>query len=65
MKKSETFGELLRAKGAVSFLGIAQSTFWRWVADGRITRGIRLSNRVTVWRVSDLEKFIAAATKGN
>lgn len=51
-------GKVLRAKDAAAFLGLGVSTFWRWVKDGRLPKGTRLSARVTVWRVSDLESFI-------
>ena len=51
--------EMLRPKSAAAYLGLAQSTFWRWVQLGRLPAGIRLSARATVWRRSDLEKFIA------
>lgn len=47
-----------RAKSAAAFLGIGQSTFWRWVAEGKLPKGKRLSPRVTVWMQADLEKFL-------
>ncbi|MDR2574609.1 MAG: helix-turn-helix domain-containing protein [Desulfovibrio sp.] len=49
---------MLRPKNAAAYLGLAESTFWRWVQLGRLPRGIRLSARATVWRRSDLENFI-------
>ena len=51
----------MRAKTAAAFLGIGQSTFWRWVKEGRIPKGKRLSARATVWIRSDLEQFLAGA----
>lgn len=48
----------LRAKAAASFIGIGESTFWRWVKDGRLPKGTRLSARSTVWRIVDLETFL-------
>jgi predicted DNA-binding transcriptional regulator AlpA len=54
---------VLRAKDAAKFLGIGLSTFWRWVADGKIKQGIHLGSRVTVWERTTLEKFIADATE--
>ena len=48
----------LRAKAAAAFIGIAESTFWRWVKDGRLPKGTRLSARATVWRIADLEAFL-------
>lgn len=49
----------LRAKDAAAYCGIALSTFWRWVKDGRITPGVRLSSRCTIWPQSALDDFIA------
>jgi predicted DNA-binding transcriptional regulator AlpA len=51
-------GKVLRAKDAASFLSIGESTFWRWVQQDRLPKGVRLSARVTIWRTSDLEAFI-------
>lgn len=48
----------LRAKGAAAYLGISQSTFWRWVQQGRINKGTRLSARCTVWPREELERFM-------
>ncbi|MCC8194793.1 MAG: helix-turn-helix domain-containing protein [Deltaproteobacteria bacterium] len=61
-KKNSCSGKVLRAKDAAAFLGLGVSTFWRWVKDGRLPKGTRLSARVTVWRVSDLESFIEQQT---
>ena len=51
----------MRAKEAASFLGISVVTFWRWVAEGRIPKGKRLSARATVWLRSDIERFLEEA----
>ena len=58
-------GGVLRAKGAAAFLAIGESTFWRWVAAGRIPKGTRLSARATVWPVDVLRAFLEQqATQG-
>ena len=49
---------VLRPKQAAAFLGIGKSTFWRWVKEGRIPKGINLSARATVWQVEVLEHFL-------
>ncbi len=56
--------KVLRAKDAAHFIGIGVSTFWRWVQEGRLPQGIRLSSRCTVWRVRDLEDFLNGKTEG-
>ncbi len=54
----------LRAKAGAAYLGIAESTFWRWVSEGRLPKGARLSARATVWKVEDLERFLNEASEG-
>lgn len=49
----------MRAHDAAAFLGVAVSTFWRWVKLGRLPKGRRLSARCTVWLRSDIERFLA------
>lgn len=51
----------MRVKEGAAFLGIAESTFWRWVKEGRLPKGRRLSARATVWIVEDLEHFLEQA----
>ena len=50
----------MRARDAAAFLGIAVSTFWRWVQTGRLPKGKRLSARCTVWMRADIERFLNA-----
>jgi len=57
-------GRVLRAKDAAAFLGLGKSTFWRWVAVGRLPKGIHLSARATVWRITDLKNFLEQAAQG-
>lgn len=49
---------VLRAQEAASYLGIAVSTFWRWVAQGKLPKGIRLSTRCTVWKREELDNYL-------
>ncbi len=48
----------LRAKDCAEYLGIALSTFWKWVKQGKIPAGTRLSSRCTVWGLDTLNKFL-------
>jgi excisionase family DNA binding protein len=50
-----------RVKAAAQYVGVSRTTFLRWVADGRIPKGVRLSARAIVWRKSVLDAFIASA----
>lgn len=49
----------MRAADAARFLGIAVSTFWRWVQEGKLPKGRRLSRRCTIWMRADIERFLA------
>ena len=57
-------GKVLRAKDAAAYLALGKSTFWRWVKDGRLSKGIRLGTRCTVWKTEDLERFLNQAAEG-
>jgi len=48
----------MRAKECARFLGIGESTFWRWVASGLVPKGIRLTPRCTVWPVEELQTMV-------
>ena len=58
MAQNQAFPVHLRAKEAARFLAVSKSTFWRWVSIGRITKGIRLSARCTVWPKEALDAFL-------
>ena len=50
--------KMVRAKEAATYLGIGESTFWRWVAQGKLPQGIKFGTRCTVWRLEVLDSFI-------
>ena len=54
----------IRAKDGAAYLGIAESTFWRWVSEGKLPKGTRLSARATVWKIEDLEHFLNVSAEG-
>jgi len=58
MKNKETLEvkpqEFYRAKEAAARLRIGVSTFWRWVQIGKIPKGKKIGERVTIWKRSDL-----------
>lgn len=50
--------KVLRVKECCSYLSICKSTFWRLVKKGELPKGTKISERCTVWKVEDLDKFI-------
>ncbi len=50
----------LRLKQIVpALVPIGKSTWWAGVKDGRFPRPVKLSSRVTVWRVEDIRALLA------
>lgn len=52
--------QLLRIPQVMELTGLAKSTVWLWVKQGKLPSPIKLSTRVTVWKRSDLEEWINA-----
>ena len=49
-----------RANNLCHGLGIGRTTLWRWCRDGHFPKPIKLSDRVTVWRMADVREWLAA-----
>lgn len=52
---------VLRAKEASQYIGVAESTFWKWVKENKLPKGKKISPRVTLWLKSDLDNFLGMA----
>jgi prophage regulatory protein len=53
--------KLIRLPQVMELTGLARSTVWLWVKEGRLPKPMKLSHRVTVWKESDILKFIRDA----
>jgi excisionase family DNA binding protein len=51
------FSENMRAKDASRYLGVAKSTIWNYVKQGRI-KAYRISEQVTIFKKSELDMLI-------
>ncbi len=49
----------LRIKDLVKRVPVAKSTIWLWVSNGRFPAPVKLSERVTAWPVSSIERWEA------
>ena len=49
---------LLRVKEVVKKTSVGKSTIWAWVKDGKFPKPIKLSDRVSVWKESDIDAWI-------
>jgi prophage regulatory protein len=61
-KKAEE-EQLLRIKGVLKIVPVSNSTWWSWCSRGIAPAPIKLSERTTCWRLSDIMAFIDRAQK--
>lgn len=52
--------QYLRDKQVAEILTIGRSSVWRLVKEGKLPAPLKISERVTVWKLSDIEAFIAS-----
>jgi prophage regulatory protein len=50
---------LLRLPQVLQLVPVSASTWWAGCKSGRFPKPLHLSKRVTVWRVSDIQRIIA------
>ena len=50
-------GNFLRIKDVMKMTGIAKSTIWLWVSEGKFPKPIKLSPRITVWDEISIEQW--------
>ena len=50
---------LLTVNQLARYLGVASRTIWRWEAQGRIPRGLRLTRNTVRWPADTLETLLA------
>jgi prophage regulatory protein len=53
---------LLRPKDVAKRLGIGLSTVWCWLAAGKLPKPFKIGEKTTVWKNSDITKFIESLT---
>ena len=42
---------------------VSKSTWWGGVKDGRFPKGVKLSEKITAWRVEDIKELISSHGK--
>ncbi|MDD5386440.1 MAG: AlpA family phage regulatory protein [Sulfuricurvum sp.] len=50
---------LLRITEVQQRVGIARSTIWLWIKQGRFPKGMKLSPSVTVWHEKEINLYVA------
>lgn len=48
----------MRITEVMRITGLAKSTVWLWVKEGKLPPGYKLSPRITVWRESEIMAYI-------
>lgn len=59
---SENF---IRIKNVSYLTSIARSTIWLWVKEGRFPKPIKVSPRVTVWKLFDIQQWQEHQVQGD
>ena len=49
----------LRIKEVMKMTGIARSTIWLWVSEGKFPKPIKLSPRITVWEEKEINHWMS------
>ena len=44
----------MRVPAIIQFFSIGQSTWWKWVQEGKAPRPIKIGPRTSVWRISEI-----------
>ena len=48
----------MRLPQVLAVIPIGKTLWWKWVRSGKAPRGIKLSARVTAWKVKDIKTLI-------
>lgn len=51
-------GGLLRLPQLLPLVGVSKSTWWKLVREGRAPQAVKLGDRCTAWRASDVAAWI-------
>ena len=51
---------IIRAKEVCKLAGIKRSTLYKWMAEGRFVRPVKLGTRNVGWRSDEVEHFVAS-----
>lgn len=59
LRLPQIIGDKKAVPPTIGLIPICKSTWWNGVASGRYPKPVKLSPRVTVWRVEDIRALIA------
>lgn len=61
---SQNYSGFLRINQILSLVPVGKSTWWRWCANGRAPKPIKLGAKTTVWKAEEISAFIAQLCVG-
>jgi len=50
--------QLIRLPRVMELTGLKKSTIWAWSKEKKFPQPIKISNRVTVWKLSEIQEYI-------
>lgn len=53
----------VRLSTILKIIPVSKSTWWAGVKDGRFPKSVKLSAKITAWRVEDIRALIASHVK--
>lgn len=56
--------QLLRAWDVAKLLGISVPTVWRWAREGKLPKPMKISQRITVWKKTEIIPCVEALQAG-
>jgi prophage regulatory protein len=57
-RKIKTMSNFLRIVEVMKKTGIAKSTIWLWVSEGKFPKPIKLSPRITIWEEEKVNNWM-------
>jgi predicted DNA-binding transcriptional regulator AlpA len=52
---------LVRLSTILAVIPVSKSTFYAWIAAGKVPRPVRLGSRISAWRVEDIRALLNGA----
>ena len=49
---------LIRLPEVMAMTGVKKSTIWKWISENKFPQRIKLSHRVSVWKLTDVNQWI-------
>ncbi len=58
--QAEFISAIMRPADAAKYLSVSVQTLYRWAAEGKLPRPLKLGERASGWKKADLDAYIAS-----